>query len=69
MKLSNLDYARETYTPGVFVENLFEHHIYWCILETDDFLEHMDGTIYLKRNRVKFYLYEGGVWADLVKIK
>ena len=62
-----LDWAKLKYPAGTKVADMFDVSRFTTIKKSDIFIQAMDSSIYIDYWGYKFYLYEGGVWADRVR--
>lgn len=63
---SNIDYAKKSYPPGTVVWHMYAANEWFRIEEDTVFTEDVDGSIFIQYEDIRLWLFEGGVWADIV---
>jgi hypothetical protein len=65
--LITLKIVQTKYPVGTVVESIHEHNKTYTISEDTEFYDGVEDCIYCNHpsNKEKFWLYEGGVWADI----
>lgn len=62
---ANIDHALKIYKPGMLVENLYTHEPPFTV-ELGDLVQADGQDLYIEKSGKKLWLFEGGVWADIV---